>query len=81
MKMQELDYAKLGEKAIRLALASHHANHKKVSSTVKDYVLPSDDHLEAVFLRDLFVLNTEEIIEKWFDGEENANAILAEISK
>jgi hypothetical protein len=76
MKIRDIDYAVLGEKVVRLALASHHANHKKVSSTVKDYILPSEDQLEACFLKDLFVLNTEDIIEKWFDGEDNANDII-----
>lgn len=81
MKIQEIDYAILGEKVVRLALVSHHANHKKVAYTAKDHVKPNEDQLEATFARDLFVLSTEEIIEKWFDGEENAYEILAEISK
>lgn len=76
MLFQRLDKEKLGENLLRLPLVSFHANHKKVQYTVRDYVLPSEDNLEGQFVRDLFTLTTDELIEKWFDGEDNARQIL-----
>ncbi|MFC0188475.1 hypothetical protein ACFFJY_09270 [Fictibacillus aquaticus] len=76
MKIAKLDMKILGEKAVAMALAAHLAKHKKVSSTAKDYIMPGEDHPEAMFMRDLFALTTEEIIDKWFDGSENADDLI-----
>lgn len=76
MKIQELDTKRIGELLLRVPLASMHAHHKKISSTMKDYILPSENDLEAQYVRDLFVLNTDEIIDKWYDGEESAADLL-----
>ncbi|MEK3822105.1 hypothetical protein MKY20_23770 [Cytobacillus sp. FSL W8-0315] len=76
MLFSKLDREKIGETVLRLPIVSFHAQHKKVQYTVKDYFLPSEDNLEGQFVRDLFIMNTEELIDKWFDGEENAREIM-----
>lgn len=76
MKFQKLDKERLGDSVFGLALASHSANHKKVLHTVRDYLCPGEGDLEGQFVRDLFVLTTEELIDKWFDGEENASQLI-----
>jgi hypothetical protein len=76
LKIQELDQNRLGQLLSRIPLASMQAHHKKVSSTMRDYILPTEDDLEAQYVRDLFVLTTDEIINKWFDGEESAADLL-----
>lgn len=76
IKVQKLNLNKLTDLIIRLPLASLQGHHKKVCDTVKDYVLPNEDQLEMEFTKDLFILNTDEIIDKWFDGKENAYDLL-----
>ncbi|WP_406944499.1 hypothetical protein ACJA3J_15105 [Halobacillus sp. SY10] len=76
MLISKLDEKRLAQQIARLPLASHQANHKWVRSTVNDYILPSEDNLEGQYIVDLFKLTTPEIIEKWFDGEDNAYELL-----
>lgn len=45
-------------------------------SSLKDYVLPSEDNLEGQYLKDLFTLYTDAIIEKWYGGIEEATNLL-----
>ncbi|ARA98605.1 MULTISPECIES: hypothetical protein [Anoxybacillaceae] len=76
MLYQKLDKEILGERLLRLPLVSHLAHHKRVQYTVRDYTLPGKNDLEGQFVRDLFTLTTEEIIDKWFGGLENAYELL-----
>lgn len=76
MKINDLNPNRLAEVLVRAPLASFHAHHKKIQSTMKDYILPSEDQLEAQFVRDLFVLDTQEIIEKWYGGDESARDLI-----
>ncbi|MEK5069736.1 hypothetical protein [Sporosarcina sp. FSL K6-1508] len=76
MLFEKLNKDRIGEMALRLPLASLQANHKRVQYTVKDYISPGENDLEGQFVRDLFVLTTDEIIEKWFDGKDEALNLL-----
>lgn len=76
MLFQKLDTNKIGEIVLRIPLISYQLHHKRISSTIRDYVFPDDNHLEGQFVRDLFVLTTNELIDKWFDGEEKAAELI-----
>jgi hypothetical protein len=76
MKIKELSLEKLGIVLLQVTPAAAHAHHKWVKSTIKDYMLPGKDQLELEFIRDLFTLTTEEIADKWYDGEENAIGLI-----
>ncbi|AUO14702.1 hypothetical protein [Priestia megaterium] len=69
MKFQELDDYKLAQKLLRMPLASMHGDHAYIKSTLEDYIKPSEDDLEGQFVKDLFVLRTDEIIDKWYGGK------------
>ena len=81
LKIQSLDEKKLFNILLRTPLVSMHAHHKHIKSTLKDYVMPSEDDLEAQYVKDLFTLETDEIIEKWYGGEEAAATLLFNLKK
>ncbi|WP_338465118.1 hypothetical protein [Shouchella rhizosphaerae] len=80
MKIKELDTERLYLILIKLPLVSNHANHSWIKSTLKDYVLPGENQLEAQFVKDIFTLKTEEIIEKWYGGDHSAYDLLSKLT-
>lgn len=75
MKINELDLERLGAMLLRVAPIAKKAHHKWPKSTLRDYFLPEVGG-EGEFIRDLFVLSTDEIVEKWYDGEAGAMSII-----
>lgn len=73
MKIKELKEINLSLELKRIPLRAHLLGHEKVESTVKDYMIPNQDNKELEYIVDLFTLTTSEIIDKWFDGEDNAD--------
>jgi hypothetical protein len=55
--------------------------HAKVHGTVRDYLISSEDNIELDFVCDIFTTSTEEIIEKWYGGQEGALTLLHQIDK
>lgn len=73
---KKLDKEKVLEALLRVPLISMQLNHKHIMSSLKDYVLSSEDNLEGQYLKDLFTLYTDAIIEKWYGGIEEATNLL-----
>jgi hypothetical protein len=76
MKIAELNSKKLAETLLMAPLSSFMANHKKIQYTMQDYILPSEDNLEAQFIHDLFTKDTQYIIDKWYGGEDGARELV-----
>lgn len=76
MKIQQLDKDKTIEVLLRVPLVSMHADHKHIKSTLRDYVMPSENDLEGQYVKDLFTLETSEIIAKWYGGDTEAAELL-----
>lgn len=76
MKIADLNTEAIAQTLLRVPLVAMHAHHKYPKSTLKDYVVPSEDNLEAQFVKDVFTLTTDEIIEKWYDGQDEAASLL-----
>lgn len=76
MLIDRLNLEKVGDILKRVPLASMQANHKKASSTVKYDMLPGESDLELQFIKDVFEKNTDEVIDKWYNGKENAADLL-----
>ena len=81
MEIRKLDSEKLGEILLRVPLGSMQAHHKKIQSTINDNFLPGDENLEGQFVRDLFTMDTQEIIDKWYGGSDAARELLLKMSK
>ncbi|QUG79117.1 hypothetical protein [Bacillus subtilis] len=76
MKFYDLDEKRLGEMIWKIPLISKKLNHVHMKGSVRDYINPNSDILEQEFIYDLFTLKTDEMIEKWYDGEEGAADLL-----
>ncbi|MER2111150.1 MAG: hypothetical protein ABS960_00565 [Solibacillus isronensis] len=81
MDFSQLDKEEVYQKLMRVPLISMQLNHKHLKSSMRDYILPSDDDLEGQFVRDLFILETDEIIGKWYGGKEEAARLLFALKK
>ncbi|NHN33530.1 hypothetical protein [Paenibacillus agricola] len=75
MKIETLNLEILGATLLRIAPVALKANHKWPKSTLKDYVLPEEGS-EADFVRDLFTMETQAIVDKWYGGDDNAAGFL-----
>lgn len=71
IRVKELNLEVVGAIMLKVAPVSKMANHKWPKSTMRDYIDPNSTG-EAEFVRDLFVLTTDEIVEKWYGGIEGA---------
>ncbi|PIC66756.1 hypothetical protein CSV71_08050 [Sporosarcina sp. P21c] len=76
MDLSKLEKEKLAQKVLLAPLVSLKGKHQWPRSTFQSYVFPEDDDLEGQFVKDLLTLNTPDMIEKWYGGEENALTIL-----
>lgn len=76
MEIKKLDKEKVIETLLRVPLISMQLNHKHIKSSLRDYVLPNEDNLEGEYVKDLFTLETDAIIDKWYGGEEEATNLL-----
>lgn len=76
MLVDKLNLEKLGYILKRVPLTSMQANHKKASATVKYDMQPGENDLELQFIKDVFESNTDEVIDKWYNGRENAADLL-----
>lgn len=78
MKFTNLDSHKLGQ--ILLLAPSYAINHKH--PTVKEAILDMntnpEDSLEVEYVIDLFTLDSDEIADKWFEGNKNIVGIFFE---
>jgi hypothetical protein len=72
MRITELSSEKLGNAVWILPLISKNLGHKHVKSSVQDYLDAKTGSAEQEFIHDVFTMKTNDIIEKWFDGEEAA---------
>lgn len=66
-KFTELDHAKVADQLYRLVLISRQFGHARLVGTADDYIHPQSPEME--FVRDAFILSTDEIVEKWFGGD------------
>ncbi|PAD73892.1 hypothetical protein CHH67_18830 [Paenibacillus campinasensis] len=71
IKVKELNLEVLGAMMLKVAPISKQLNHKWPKSTMEAYIDP-DSAGEAEFIRDLFQLTTDEIVEKWYGGMDGA---------
>lgn len=79
MRIKDCDNVKLGLIMKRIPLSSLRMGHQKISATMKDYIIPGKNDTELEYVVDLFNLSTEEVIEKWFNGEDSANQLMAQL--
>ena len=75
-KYQQLNMEILGLTLLRIPAITALANHKYPKSTLSHDVLQGEEALEAQFVKDLFTLTNDEIVEKWFGSKLNALHIL-----
>lgn len=79
MKIQQLDGARLAEALLRVPLISCELNHDTVAETATDFIAGDGTNNEAAFIRDLFALDTDAVIEKWYGGDEAARELIEKI--
>lgn len=79
MKIKDLDSEKLVQSLLTAPLASLKGKHKWMRSTFADYVHVEDDDLEGQFVKDIILLDTPAIIEKWYGGELEAVSLIFEL--
>lgn len=68
----------IGIKLKTIPLISMQLGHRKVGETIEYDVVAGKD-INTMFLSDLFNLTTDEIIEKWYGGEDNARNLLSQL--
>lgn len=78
MRVNELNNENLGARLIGLGLSARLANHSYPKDNARDYLDHSIPEIE--FISDMLNLKTEEIIEKWYDGDDSAFAAIMERS-
>lgn len=76
MEIKKLNAEKLANTLLQVPLVSMQLNHKHIKGSLRDYVSPSEENYEGQFVKDLFTLETDQIIEKWYGGKEEARSIL-----
>ena len=81
MLIEKLNTDKVAEILLRVPLISMQLNHKHIKSSLRDYVSPGENHLEAQYVKDLFTLVTDEIIEKWYGGKDDAEILLFKLNE
>ncbi|WP_142829040.1 hypothetical protein [Planococcus soli] len=79
MKIKDVQDDKLAVLLKQLPLASLQMGHKQVKGTVVDYLDVSNNSVEMEYVVDLFKMTTDELIKKWFDGEEKATDLFFQI--
>lgn len=81
MKIYDLDNEKLANKLLLAPLASLKGKHKWMRSTYADYICIDEDDLEGEFVRDIILLDTPSIIEKWYGGLDAALTLSMELRR
>jgi hypothetical protein len=81
MKVKDLDSEKLVQRLLMAPLASLKGKHKWMRSTFADYVHVEDDDLEGQYVKDIILLDTRAIIEKWYGGEDAATMLILQLKE
>jgi hypothetical protein len=67
MTIDDLDPALIGEILIKSAAVSSRLGHKKLVTTIRDYMDWDDDEVpEARFIKDALTKPMPEVVEEWF---------------
>ena len=76
--LADLDWEKIGRAVVMLVPTTVQLRHASLDSTLRHYVHP-EPLSELDFVRDLFVLPLEEVIDKWYGNRLNAGRIAAAV--
>jgi hypothetical protein len=71
LKIGEINQQKLGQVLIQASLSAMHQKHETIKETMLEIVSSSENVKEWEFVKDLFILTTDEIADKWYGGKEN----------
>ena len=74
--LANLDWERIGRAVVMLIPTTVRLRHASLDSTLRDYVHP-DPLSELDFVRDLFILPLDEVIEKWYGDRLAAGRIAA----
>lgn len=70
MKFNKLDNIKLGQILLMLPTFAKYHNHASIKQAISEMDSSLEKTLEVEYVNDLFSLSTNEITEKWFDGND-----------
>ncbi|MCM3638278.1 hypothetical protein M3152_11125 [Sporosarcina luteola] len=71
MKIAEVDQQKLGRVLIQASITALYRNEETLRDSMLSFEPESENDLEWSFVKDLFILTTDEIADKWFGGKDN----------
>ena len=80
MHISQLDKDKLVNKVLLGPLLANHVQ-VELKTVYKGYIDVAEDDIEGQFVKDLFMLKREEIIDKWYGGIEGAADLMFEVQK
>ncbi|MBS4203525.1 hypothetical protein [Lederbergia citrea] len=78
MKIVELDQQKLGRVLIQASITALYQDEETLRDTMLSFEPESENNMEWIFVKDLFILTTDEIADKWFGGKDNIGFYLKE---
>jgi hypothetical protein len=70
MKLNELDHHKLAQILLVTPLSSLHQKHSTIKETILE-MNATENSLEVEFINDLFCLSTDEVADKWYEGNDD----------
>lgn len=78
MRIDKIDTERLGSQLILLPLISMSMGENTATYTLKNTLTPSEGDYSNEFISDLLRLSTDEMIDKWYGGQEKASSLLAQ---
>lgn len=78
MKFTELDGQKLGQVLLLAPLYAINHKHSTIKEAILDMNSKPEDSSELEYVKDLFTLDSDEIADKWFEGNKNIVGIFFE---
>jgi hypothetical protein len=81
-QVQDLDPALIGQILINSVAAASALGHKRLASTLRDYVDCDDDSTppESRFVRDAITRPVAEVVAEWYGGSQNASALAQDVA-
>lgn len=76
--LADLDWEKIGRAVVMLVPTTVGLRHASLDSTLRDYIHP-EPLSELDFVRDLFILPLDEVIEKWYGDRLAAGRMAADV--
>jgi hypothetical protein len=79
MPVYDLDFDVLTGLLVQIPLSSLGLRHTSIQSSL-DYIHPADgNERELQFIKDFLALGTDDMMERWYGGHDNAHRHVAEV--